>query len=360
MRTTPRKNLLQKIDDLLSRAGLAERIRPGDLTAVKIHFGEEGNTSFIRPIFARRVVEAIKALGAKPFLTDTNTLYVGKRSEAVDHLTLAVSHGFDYAVAGAPLIIADGLRGQNFVEREVDGKHYKKTAIASEFANADSTVVLSHFKGHELSGIGGAVKNLGMGAAARHGKLSMHSNIAPKIKAKGCVGCSVCYKFCAHGAIAVENGKALINPEKCAGCGQCIIVCPAKTIQIQWTEGPSTMQEKMAEYARGALAGKEDRSVFLNFLTQISPACDCMPNADSPVVADIGILSSADPVAIDQASADLVNSRHGLVNSALKSGHSPGEDKFLGVHPNADWTVQLAHAERMGAGQRAYTLVEID
>ncbi len=360
MRTSPRKNLLQKIDSLLSGAGLGRSVREGDRTAIKIHFGEEGNTSFIRPIFARRVVDAVKKAGARPFLTDTNTLYTGSRSEAVSHLEVAILHGFDYAVVGAPLIIADGLRGQNGVEVPVKGGIYEKVHIATEFYEADSAVVLSHFKGHELSGFGGAIKNLGMGCAARKGKLSMHSSIAPKVKAKGCVGCGHCLVFCAHGAISMIEKKAVIDPKKCAGCGQCVIACPQRVILIQWTEGPGAMQAKMAEYAIGAMENKRGRAVFLNFLMQISPACDCMPNADAPIVPDIGILASEDPVAIDQASADLVNKAIGQADSALKSNHGEGGDKFLGVHPHADWNIQMEHAQKLGLGSRAYELIVLD
>ncbi len=358
MRTSMRKNILQKLDDLVDAAGLENIVRRGDFTAVKVHFGEEGNTSFIRPIFVRRIVEAIKELGGLPFLTDTNTLYVGERGNAVSHLGTAIRHGFAYAVVDAPVIIADGLRGSSAIAKTINGTHYQSVQIAEAIANADSIVALSHFKGHELSGFGGAIKNLGMGCATRAGKLSMHSNISPKVKVKFCTGCADCVKACAHGAITITEKKARIDPEKCAGCGECISACPQKTILIQWTEGPQMMQEKMSEYAYGALTGKEEKSFFVNFLTQISPSCDCMSN-DTPVVPDIGILASTDPVAIDQASVDLVNNAQGLTSCALKEGHAPGEDKFMGVHPKADWRIQLAHAQKTGLGNRSYELTEL-
>jgi uncharacterized Fe-S center protein len=359
LRAGPRQNLLQKLEGLLNLAKLSERIRPGDLVAVKLHFGELGNTAFIRPVFVRRVVEVLKKLGARPFLTDANTLYVGSRSNAVNHLETALANGFSYTTVGAPLIIADGLRGNSHVDRTLRGDHFKTVHIATEFANADAVVSLAHFKAHELSGFGGTLKNLGMGCASRQGKLAQHSNVSPKIKKKKCVACGLCVRWCAHGALRVE-GKAQIDPSRCVGCGECIITCPEGAIQIQWNEGPKIMQEKMAEYAVGALQGKEDKSVFVNFITQVSPACDCYGHADAPIVADVGITSSTDPVAIDQASVDLVNRMEGRADSALTINRAPGEDKFRGIYPQIDWAVQLEHAQKLGLGTRQYQLHDIE
>ncbi|PLX42721.1 MAG: 4Fe-4S ferredoxin [Deltaproteobacteria bacterium] len=360
MRTTLRRNLYNKLDDLMKVTGLEDIVSPGDKVAIKLHFGEEGNTSFIRPIFVRRVVEAVKALGGHPFITDTNTLYVGSRTDAVNHLTTAITHGFDYAVVGAPLIIADGLRGSSGVEVDIPGEHYSKVEIAAGIAQADVLIALTHFKGHEISGFGGALKNLGMGCSTRAGKLDMHSGISPKVKAKLCVGCAQCLRWCAHGAIAVKDKKAKIDKELCAGCGECILSCPEHAIMIQWATGPREMQEKMVEFAMGAMKEKEQKSLFISFITQVSPSCDCASNNDTPVVADIGILAGRDPVAMDQCSIDMVNNAQGLVGSALKSGHEPGGDKFGGVHPNADWRIQLDHAEKLGFGSRVYQLTELE
>ncbi|HEY6008552.1 MAG TPA: DUF362 domain-containing protein, partial [Geobacteraceae bacterium] len=266
LRTTMRRNLFHKIDALLAAAGLDRRVRQGDLVAVKIHFGEEGNTAFIRPVFVRRVVEAIKALGGKPFLTDANTLYLGSRTNAADHLETAIRNGFAYAVVGAPLVIADGLRGTNSVERSVEGTHFRTVHIGAEFVHADAAVVLSHVKGHELAGFGGALKNLGMGCACRKGKLAQHSNVSPKVNDELCVACGECVRWCASGAIRVAE-TAIIDESFCIGCGECIPSCPQRAIQIQWTEGPRQMQEKMAEYAagrrrEGSRGGRGRRSVL--------------------------------------------------------------------------------------------------
>lgn len=358
LRTTPRHNLLDKVGALLDHAGVAGRVSRGDLVAVKLHFGERGNTSFIRPVFVRRVVEALKALGAKPFLCDANTLYVGSRSEAVSHLETAIQNGFDYAVVGAPLIIADGLRGSTSVRVPIDGKHFREVSVAAEIVHADAVVGLAHFKGHELSGFGGALKNLGMGCASREGKLAQHSSLAPKVKAKLCVACGECVHWCAQHAIAVGEA-AIIDAERCVGCGECILTCPQQAIQVQWTEGPASLQEKMAEYCLGTLAGKREKCVFVNFVTQVSPACDCYGHSDAPIVADAGILSSADPVALDQACVDLVNSVAGNPGSSLKENLAPGDDKFRGLYPQVDWSFQLAHAQALGLGSRTYRRVDL-
>jgi len=359
MRASHKENLFDKISKLLALAGLSQQIADGDLTAVKIHFGEKGNSAFIRPIFARRVVEEIKKLGAKPFLTDSSTLYPGERKEAVSALTCAIENGFGYACVAAPLIISDGLRGLTETEVVVDGEVLKKVYIGSEIVEADSLVCLTHFKCHELTGFGGAIKNLGMGCASRKGKLIQHSTVAPKVAENYCTGCGICLKACAHDAIAVMEGKATIDPTLCAGCSRCITVCPAKAINIQWNEAADLVMKKMAEFAKGAVTGKEERSVFLNFITQVSPACDCYGHADAPIVNDIGICASSDPVAIDQACADLVNGARGNEGSALQSGHEAGGDKFRGCWPEIPWEVQLEHGEKVGLGTRTYQLVRI-
>jgi uncharacterized Fe-S center protein len=359
MRASHKENLFDKIAKLLAMAGLGRSVAADDLTAVKIHFGEKGNSAFIRPIFARRVVEEIKKIGARPFLTDSSTLYPGERKEAVSALTCAIENGFGYACAGAPLIISDGLRGVTETEVAVDGELLKKTYIGSEIVEADSLVAMTHFKCHELTGFGGAIKNLGMGCASRKGKLVQHSTVAPRVAEKYCTGCGMCLKACAHDAIALIEGKAAIDPTLCAGCSRCITVCPVKAVNIQWNEAADLVMKKMAEYAKGALTGKGGKALFISFITQVSPACDCYGHADAPIVNDIGICASDDPVAIDQACADLVNGARGNEGSALRSGHEPGGDKFRGVSPDIPWEVQLEHAEKVGLGSRTYELVRI-
>jgi len=357
MRASHKENLFDKISRLLRLCGLEERINEGDLTAVKLHFGEKGNSAFIRPIFARRVVDELKRLGAKPFLTDSSTLYPGERKEAVSALVCAIENGFAFAVVNAPLIISDGLRGVTETTVAIDGELLQEVSIGTEIVEADALVVLSHFKGHELTGFGGAIKNLGMGCASRRGKLVQHSTVAPRVSAKNCTGCGICIRACAHDAISITDAKAVIDPVRCAGCSRCITACPTKAVNIQWNEATDLLMKKMAEHAIGVVLNKREKMVYLNFITQVSPACDCYGHCDAPIVNDIGICASIDPVALDQACADLVNNALGNQGTALKTGHEPGGDKFRGCWPEIPWQVQLEHAEKMGLGRRQYELI---
>ncbi|MGZ3514231.1 MAG: DUF362 domain-containing protein [Thermodesulfobacteriota bacterium] len=362
------KTLLDKLDILLDRANLGGKIREKDLVAVKLHFGEKGNTAYVRPIFLRRVVDRIRQYRGKPFLTDTNTLYTGSRSEAVSHLITAFENGFTESVVNAPIVIADGLRGNSAVKVRIDKPIFKIVSIAREICMTDALVVVTHFKGHELSGFGGALKNLGMGCSSREGKLSQHSNISPKVKGKVCKGCETCLTWCAQEAISMlplksgvetKQGIASIDPKKCVGCGECILSCPSGAIQIQWNENIPIFQKKMVEHACGAIQKKKGKVLYINFLTQISPACDCYGYSDTPIVRDIGILSSEDPVAIDQASVDLVNKEEGNRSSKLSKNWEPEGDKFRAIYPEVDWNIQLAYAEEIGMGTRDYELIKI-
>ncbi len=359
MRTGHRENLFAKIGRLMEQCETGSIIAPGDLVAVKLHFGEKGNHTFIRPIFIRKVVDELKKLGGKPFLTDSSTLYPGERKEAVSALICAIENGFAYAVAGAPLIMCDGIKGQNAVKVKIAGEIFQNVSIGAEIVEADALIAVSHFKCHELTGFGGALKNLGMGCSSRAGKLQQHSTVAPVVSKKFCNGCAVCLKACCHNAIRITEEKAGIDAAACVGCSRCITVCPQKAINIQWNESSALVMKKMAEYAKGALNGKTGKILFLNFITQVSPACDCYGHADAPIVNDIGICASIDPVALDQACADLVNGAQGNMNTALATGHEPGGDKFRGVYPEIDWEVQLDHAEKIGVGNREYELVKL-
>ncbi|MCX8118266.1 MAG: DUF362 domain-containing protein [Desulfobacterota bacterium] len=368
LKVEPKRTLFDKLDLLLDRTELRKKIKEKDLVAIKLHFGERGNTAYVRPVYVRRIVDRVRECGGKPFLTDTNTLYIGARSEAVSHLHTAYEHGFTPLTVNAPVLIADGLRGNSAVKVRIDKPLLKTVSIAHEIHMADVLLAVTHFKGHELSGFGGALKNLGMGCASREGKLTQHSNISPQVKKKACKGCESCLPWCPSGAISmvpqeVEGRQrprvALIDPQKCIGCGECILACPAGAVQIQWNESIPLFQKKMVEYAFGALVKKRGKALFLNFLTQISPACDCYGFSDVPIVNDIGILASEDPVAIDQASADLVNAQEGNPSSKLTKNLKAGGDKFRGLYPEVDWTIQLAYAEEIGLGRRGYDLIRI-
>jgi uncharacterized Fe-S center protein len=362
------KTILDKLDILLDRADLKGKIREKDLVAIKLHFGEKGNTAYVRPIFLRRVVDRVKQYKGKPFLTDTTTLYTGHRSEAVSHLNTAVENGFTESVVNAPLLIADGLRGNSAMRVRIDKPIFKTVSIAHGIDMADALISVTHFKGHELSGFGGTLKNLGMGCASREGKLSQHSNISPQVKKKACKGCERCLIGCAQEAISMrplpsgvetKPSIAFIDPKKCVGCGECILTCPSGAVQVQWNESIPMFQKKMVEHAYGAVQKKKAKTLYLNFLTQITPACDCYGYSDTPIVNDIGILSSEDPVAIDQASVDLVNGEAGNRASKLQKNWNPGEDKFRAVYPEVDWNIQLAYAEEIGLGTRKYELIKI-
>ena len=362
------KTLLDKVDVLLDCTDLKRKIREKDLVAIKLHFGEKGNTAFVQPIFLRRIVDRVKQCKGKPFLTETNTLYRGMRQEAVSHLINAFHHGFTYSVIDAPILIADGLRGNSAVKVTINKPHFKTVSIAHDIYMADALISVAHFTGHELCGFAGTLKNLGMGCASREGKLSQHSNISPRVKGKKCKGCERCLSWCAQEAISmlppqskVETKKsiAFIDPKKCIGCGECILTCSSGAIQIQWNESIPIFQKKMVEYAYGAVQKKKGKTLFLNFLKQISPACDCWGHSDPPIVNDIGILSSEDPVAIDQASVDLVNGEIGNRLSKLPGDWEPGEDKFRAIYPEVDWTIQLAYGEEIGLGTKNYELIKI-
>jgi uncharacterized protein len=329
------------------------------LVAIKLHFGEQGNLAYVKPALVRQIVDYVRGLKAFPFLTDTNTLYAGTRGDSVSHLHTAIENGFAFSVVHAPIIIADGMRGASFTAVRINQKRIKSAYVGKEIIESDALVSVAHFKGHELSGFGGTIKNLGMGCASRRGKLVQHSDLSPKVKNRRCVGCGSCVEHCAQFAISLKNKKALINPKRCVGCGECILICSRKAIDVQWNADIRVFQEKMVEYTLAVLKGKKGKAVFLNFLTQISPACDCYDHNDAPIVQDLGIMASQDPVAIDQASADLVNRQPALEGSCLTRNRGAGEDKFRGLYPKIDWTIQLDYAEKVGLGTRLYQLIPL-
>ena len=352
-------NFMSKLQKLLDTAGLSQVVGKRDLTAVKIHFGELGNTAYIRPVYLRSIAAAVKQAGGVPFLTDANTLYAGTRSDAPHHLTTAIQNGFAYAVVEAPLIIADGLRGKSEVAVDVYGKHFESVYIGREIVAADAFVSVAHFKGHELSGFGGAIKNTGMGCASRKGKLAMHSTVSPQVKAENCIACEACVDHCSQNALMIMDEKAVVNEESCIGCGECILICPNSAIEIKWDQEIPSFLEGMVEYTAGVLKNKAGKTLFINFITDVSPACDCYPANDAPIVKNIGVTASLDPVAVDQASVDLVNAEPALANSKLTTNTEPGADKFKGLYPKVDWPIQLTYAEKIGLGNRDYELVRL-
>ena len=359
MRTTPGNNILDKFEKLLLAGGLDKIDFRNKFVALKIHFGEPGNLAYIRPNYIHVITEIIKKKGGRPFLTDTNTLYTGRRANAVDHLVSAEKNGFTYSVTDVPVIIADGLKGTDYTDVEVNFQHIKKAKIGTVIADCDIVISVSHFKGHEMTGFGGALKNLGMGCGSRGGKLEMHSSSKPVIKEDKCVSCGMCIKGCAQSAIAFNSRKkAAIDYDLCTGCGQCVAVCMYKAALFKWDENIKIACEKMAEYAYAAL--KDKKHFHISFITDVSPDCDCFSNNDMPVVPNIGIAASSDPVALDKACVDLVNSSKHICGSVLdERGYKEGDDVFTKIHPETDWRYTVNHAAEIGLGSSKYKLTKI-
>jgi uncharacterized Fe-S center protein len=360
LRARPRKSLPDKVEGLLLAAGFGGLDLARKFVAVKVHFGEPGNLAFIRPNYAARVVSMVSGAGGRPFLTDTNSLYTGGRSNAVDHLAAASANGFNRLQTGCDVMIADGLKGLSSTEVEVGLKHTEKALIARAIAEADVVITLNHFKGHELTGIGGAIKNLGMGCASTGGKLFMHSSSKPKMVPDKCVSCGFCRESCPRQAIVWDaDSKAMIVYDRCIGCGQCIAMCQYDAARAVLDESAAKAAEKIAEYALAAAMGKP--CLHLSFITNVSPFCDCWGHNDAAIVADIGFACSSDPLALDKACTDIVNDAPVSPGSILDGrGLEPGDDKFSSVHPNTSWQAGLAYAEEIGLGTRSYELVKLD
>lgn len=347
-------NKIQKLFDNVYNGMFSE----DDLVAVKVHFGERGNDSFVSPILLRYILDKVKESAGKVFLTDTNTLYYGSRHNSVDHLVTAILNGFDYAVVGAPVIIADGLQGGNERIVEVSQKHFDVVRIAGDIYEASGMVVVSHFKGHGISGFGGALKNLAMGCSTIEGKLEQHECAKPIIVGD-CDLCGLCVEECPVGALTLGKDGAKIDYDECIACMNCMDICPNEVYDLNWEEDVPVFIERMMEYSLGAVKGKEDKILYFNFLMNITPDCDCVAWSDYPIVPDIGILASRDPVAIDAASYDLVNQQVGFKDSVLERNFEEGADKFRGVWSGVDSGYQLVYAEDIGLGSREYRLIKV-
>jgi uncharacterized Fe-S center protein len=362
LRANPSLNLLKKLELLIRKAGIGTIDLNNKIAAIKVHFGEPGNLSFIRPNFVLVMVKFLKSKGARPFLTDTNTLYYGRRSNAVDHLKAAYENGFNPLVTDCPVIIADGLRGADFTEIKINLDHCKTAKIGKAIADADVLVTMTHFKGHEMTGFGGALKNLGMGCASVGGKLELHSTSTPVVVAENCTGCRICEKYCAQEAIAVgADNIAQIDLQRCVGCGQCVAVCQYNATQVVWSNSSELVNCKIAEYTYAVV--REKAAFHVSFIMDVSPDCDCWNFNDYPLVPDIGIAASFDPVALDQACADLVIKAPSLqgcrINNMENHQDHTGKDKFKIVHPNTHWEAGLIHAEKIGLGTRRYDMVNV-
>ncbi|MFH0763609.1 MAG: DUF362 domain-containing protein [Candidatus Omnitrophota bacterium] len=334
-----------KLKKLIDKSGVIDVVGRENKVAVKIHFGEKGSTGYVRPGFARVVCDSITAKGAVPYLVDTNTLYRGHRTNSKDHIETAREHGFTKDSTGARIVIPDDGKKDDVADVKIKGKVIQSAKVARFFIDAGAIIAISHFKGHILTGFGGALKNIGMGCATREGKLAQHCDASPVFYEEKCKGCGACEAICPAGAIHVENDKASLDRSKCIGCAECIAACPAAAMFIDFGVG-SAVQEKMVEYAAAVLNNKNGRLGFLNFALRIHQECDCWGEETPRISPDVGILASADPVAIDKASFDLVK---GVC----------GKDVFKEAHPNQDGMIQLEYAESLGLGSLDYELVSL-
>ncbi|MDR1941439.1 MAG: DUF362 domain-containing protein [Endomicrobium sp.] len=332
-----------EIYEFLKAARVFNHVKARNFLAVKIHFGEEKNTGYIKPEYVKPVIDILKEKTAFPYLTDCSTIYVGKRADAYHHLLVANKHGFNIESCGCPIIIGDGLRGNNEVEIEVNKKHFKSVLIGADIAKADAFIFMNHFKGHEVTGFGGALKNIGMGCGAKAGKFAMHHTSKPHIHASKCIACGSCVKNCAQGALVLDGKKITMDKNKCAGCGQCLVSCSKNVFGLDWNEGPNALQERIVEYAAGVL--KDKKASYINFVNHISKFCDCFDMVkNEPLMDDVGIVAGSDPVAVDQASYDLTNKTY-------------GKNFFREIYPDIDPEVQLEYACNLGLGTRDYEVV---
>jgi uncharacterized protein len=362
LRSKASQSLLKKLEILVKKAGIEKIDFDHKITAIKIHFGEPGNMAYLRPNYAAQIVKLVNSKGAISFLTDCNTLYNGRRSNAPAHLEAAFENGYNPLATGCPVIIGDGVKGIDYREIELNLEYCKAAKIGSAIADSDIIISMNHFKGHEMTGFGGALKNLGMGCASVGGKLFLHSGSSPKIHKDCCTGCRICEKYCNYDAIKVGKDKiAHIDYEKCTGCGQCIAVCQYDSARVVWQNASELVCKRISEYSYAVL--KDKPSFHINFIMDVSPDCDCWGFNDYPIVPSIGIAASFDPVALDQASADLVNAAPSLPGSRICDNHTHGDmkgsDKFSLTHPDTFWQAGLDHAEKIGLGKKEYELVEV-
>lgn len=356
-RSHGRTSQLEKLEKLILAAGLDEMDLDGKFVAIKLHFGELGNMAYLRPNYAKVVADMVRARGGRPFLTDCNTLYVGSRKNALEHMDTAMLNGFSPLSTGCQIIIADGLKGSDDVEVPVSGGEYIQTAkIGRAIMDADVIISLTHFKGHENAGFGGALKNLGMGCGSRRGKMEMHTSGKPVVEQDACVGCGACAKICAHDAPQIQDGKCTIDHTRCVGCGRCIAVCPKDAIEPQYGESEKLLNYKIAEYSKAVVDGRPQ--LHISIVRDVSPDCDCHAENDVAVVPDVGMFASTDPVALDCACADAVNRQPVLPGSKITDLRTEDDhDRFHAVHPNTRWQDAVEHGEAIGLGSRAYQLI---
>lgn len=356
-------SLTEKLQRLIKKAGITDIDMDGKFVAIKMHFGELGNLSYLRPNYAKAVADVVKECGGKPFLTDCNTLYPGSRKNALEHLDCANINGFNTITTGCQIIIGDGLRGTDDITVPVrNGEYCKEAYIGRAVMDADIFISLTHFKGHESTGFGGAIKNIGMGCGSRAGKMHQHNSGKPIVHDDLCRGCRRCAKECGSDAITYENGKAVINQDICKGCGRCIGACAFDAIENQNWNANEILGRKMAEYSQAVCDGRP--TFHISLVRDISPNCDCHGENDAPILPDVGIFASFDPVALDQACVDACLHATPMPNSQLSDNLADPHwhhhhDNFLDSNPNVRWKETLEHAEKIGLGTREYELIHM-
>ena len=354
-----------KLKKLIRKAGIAQLNLEGQFVAIKIHFGELGNVSYLRPNYARAVVDVVKELGGKPFLTDCNTLYPGSRKNALEHLYCAWENGFTPLTVGCPILIGDGLKGTDDIEVPVRGGEYVKNAkIGRAVMDADVIISMTHFKGHEATGFGGALKNLGMGCGSRAGKKEQHNNGKAYVQQEICRGCRRCMRECANDGLVFdpETRKMHVDKEHCVGCGRCVGACNFDAIDFEDPNSNQMLNYRIAEYAKAVVDGRPQ--FHISMVMDISPNCDCHEENDAPILPDVGMFASFDPLALDQACVDACMKCEPLPNSQLgehmRDPHFVDHhDHFTNSTPESEWQSCLSHAEKIGLGTRAYELIKL-
>lgn len=364
-RTKLGEGLPTKLKRLMKAAGIADIDMENKFVAIKMHFGEMGNISYLRPNYAKAVADVVKELGGIPFLTDCNTLYPGSRKNAIEHMYCAWENGFTPLTVGCPVIIADGLKGTDDVEVPVKGGEYiEKAKIGRAVMDADIFISLTHFKGHEMTGFGGTLKNIGMGCGSRAGKKDQHSNGKPTIDPELCRGCRRCMHECANQGLEFdpESRKMHVNENNCVGCGRCIGACNFDAISFENDAATQILNCRMAEYTKAVIDGRPNFHISL--IVDVSPNCDCHAENDAPILPNIGMFASFDPLALDQACADACLKQEPLPNSQLsdrmkEAGFEDHHDHFENTTPDSEYKTCLAHAEKIGLGSREYELIQI-
>lgn len=357
--------LPDKLKNLIKAAGIGDIDMDGKFVAIKMHFGEHGNLAFLRPNYARAVVDVVKELGGKPFLTDCNTMYPGSRKNAIEHLYCAWENGFTPLSVDCPVIIADGLKGTDDIEVPVEGGELvKKAKIGRAVMDADVFISLSHFKGHEEAGFGGTLKNIGMGCGSRAGKKEQHTSGKPFVKESRCRGCRRCQKECANGGLVYieEKKKMSVDRDKCVGCGRCLGACNFDAIAFENVDANEMLSKRISEYAKAVVDGRPNFHISL--ILDVSPNCDCHAENDAPILPDIGMFASFDPLALDQACVDACLAATPLPNTQLtdnlaEPGFEDHHDHFVNTTPEVEYKAGMAHAEKIGLGSREYELIKV-